>query len=155
MTLVEHWDTPADEWARYVLEIWKPNIGRVQQMEGEHPTRLAFWACARSHLASHGFPTARVRTWCNVMHPDEQTGYDKGYPHVHHDTEAVTVVHYLDVGDKPPALDLFSDEGKTISETLVPQTGQAIYIPNGVWHGVHRNNGTRPRVALIATGYPR
>ncbi len=85
------------------------------------------------------------------MLPDKAKGYDKGYPHVHVDNRATTLVHYIDVGDKPPALDVF--EGDEVVFSMIPQNNQTVYIPNGVKHGVWRNNGTRPRIALIATAY--
>lgn len=146
--LVEEWEPlPIRDW---IISVWQGK-GRVEEVSDASDQRVMF--ALRSQLAfyEHGIPCKRLRTWVNVMMPDEKTGFDDGYPHVHVNDKATTLVHYVDAGDNPPDLDILQD-GEVV-ETLTPQTNQTIFIPNGVWHGVHRNNGCRPRVAMIATAY--
>lgn len=135
----------------YVNCVWK-GIGRVEKVDDDSPERRRF--VERSHRAfiEIGFPVARIRTWVNVMPPVSGTGYDPGYPHVHQDDRALTLVHYIDPGDAPAPLDIL--DGDKVVETIIPEPNLTVFIPNGVWHAVHRNNGTRRRVAMIATAYP-
>lgn len=88
-----------------------------------------------------------------MQQPDHSDGlYDKGYPHVHANESATTLVLYLDPGDKPAPLDIF--DGDDVVETIYPEAGNIVFIRNGIKHGVRKNLGKRPRVALIATAYP-
>ena len=148
--LVETWN-PIPGLYEYILHTWRGE-GRVEEVFDDSKERLAFVNRAKQSFGSNAFKVRRLRTWLNVMLPSDASGYDKGYPHVHNNTAAMTLVHYVDVGDKPPALDLF--EGDDVVETITPQSNQTIYIPNGVKHGVHKNNGSLPRVAMISTAYP-
>ncbi len=95
----------------------------------------------------------RIRTWLNLQQPDLDKGkYDAGYPHVHHNEEGITLVIYLDPGDASAPLDVLTDDLE-ITETITPEVGKVVVIPNGIWHAVHKNRGQRDRVALIVTGY--
>lgn len=147
-SLVEEWGPlPIRDW---ILRTWKGN-GRVEEVSCDDPERQLFLDRAKQAFEDRDIPAKRIRTWLNVMLPDEQLGFDVGYPHVHQNNKATTLVHYVDAGDNPPGLDIIRGEDV---EKLIPQTGQTIFIPNGVWHGVYRNNGSRPRVAMIATAFP-
>lgn len=64
------------------------------------------------------------------------------------------MVLYIDPGDVPAPLEVLSDDLE-IEETIIPEAGKCVFIPNGVWHSVHKNRGTRPRVAMIVTGYSK
>lgn len=135
----------------YVERTWK-NTGRVERVEDDSPERLRFVERSWQAFVDAGFPIARLRTWVNLQIPREGPGYDPGYPHVHQDDRALTLVHYIDPGDVDAPLDIL--DGDTVIETIVPEPNMTVFIPNGVWHAVHKNNGTRPRVAMIATAYP-
>jgi hypothetical protein len=145
----EYWE-PQDLLA-YVLRVWR-GTGRVERVEDDSPERLRFHARAWQAYVEAGFPVARIRTWVNVQVPCDGLGYDPGYPHVHQDERALTLVHYIDPGDVPAPLDILG--GDKVIETVTPEANLTVFIPNGVWHAVRRNNGTRPRVAMIATAYP-
>lgn len=135
----------------YVERVWK-GLGRVEKVEDGSPERKRFMDRAHKAFIEAGFPVRRIRTWVNVQAPLPGEGYDPGYPHVHQDERALTLVHYIDPGDAPALLDILVD-GK-VAETITPEANMTVFIPNGVWHGVRRNNGTRNRVAMIATAYP-
>ena len=134
----------------YVTRIWQGQ-GRVEQAKDDSPELARFRARAAQSFSDAGFQFDRIRTWVNVMIPREGDGYDPGYPHVHHNDSALTLIHYIDPGDKPAPLDIF--EGDVVVETIVPEENMTVFVPNGVWHGVRKNNGTRRRVAMIATAY--
>lgn len=136
---------------QYVTDVWKGS-GRVEKVNGDSPELLRFRARAHQAFVDAGFPVARIRTWVNVQIPREGDGYDPGYPHVHQNAQALTLIHYIDPGDKPAPLDVF--EGDAIVETIYPEENLTVFVPNGVVHGVRKNNGTRNRVAMIATAYP-
>ncbi len=135
----------------YVERVWK-GAGRVEQVSDDTPERARFMDRAWRSFADQGFPIIRIRTWVNVQIPRDEPGYDPGYPHVHQHEQALTLVHYIDPGDKPAPLDIL--DGDTVLETIVPEANMTVFIPNGIWHAVHKNNGTRKRVAMIATAYP-
>lgn len=136
----------------YVLRTWK-GLGRVEQINSDDsPEHLRFVERCWQSFRDADFPITRLRTWVNVMPPTTATGYDQGYPHVHQHNQALTLVHYIDPGDLPAPLDIL-DDGKIV-ETIIPTPNLTVFIPNGIWHAVHRNNGTRSRVAMIATAYP-
>lgn len=133
---------------------WVPNRGRVQEIPEEHPLKPLSLSVARQELEKSGVQAGRVRTWLNLQPPDPGDGYSKGYPHVHQNPAGTTLVLYL--SENPSPLDILSggpDTG-TVLETLAPQAGDVIEIPNGIWHGAHRNQGPDDRVAMIVTGYP-
>lgn len=135
----------------YVARTWK-GAGRVEIVSDDTPERQRFVERAHRAFTEAGFPVARIRTWVNVQVPRDGPGYDPGYPHVHQDNRALTLVHYIDPGDVPAALDIL--DGEVVVETVVPEENLTVFIPNGVWHAVRRNNGARNRVAMIATAYP-
>ncbi len=147
---------PAQSWEPlgllpYVERVWQ-GVGRVEKVSDDSPERKRFMDRAWQAFVEVGFPIKRIRTWVNVQVPLAGGGYDPGYPHVHADDKALTLVHYIDPGDRPAPLDIL--DGDTVLETIVPQANLTVFIPNGVWHAVHKNNGTRNRVAMIATAYP-
>ncbi len=162
MILVE-WSqqSPEDlvEMALRARAQWKPGIGRVQEMKDESWLRDEFRKLATQWFTAQGIPTARVRVWLNIQEPDDGPGmYDQGYPHVHADTTATTLVLYLDPGDRPAELHVFDQKplnGSPWTQEIMPEAGKIVFIPNGVWHGVVKNRGTRDRIALIATAYPK
>lgn len=135
----------------YVNRVWR-GAGRVERVEDDSPERRRFAHRATLAFVQSGFPIARLRTWVNVQIPREGAGYDPGYPHVHQDDTAMTLVHYIDPGDVDSPLDII-DDGQIV-ETITPEANMTVFIPNGIWHGVRKNNGTRNRVAMIATAYP-
>lgn len=136
----------------YVLRTWKGQ-GRVEQInEDETPDHIRFRERAWRAFREVGFPICRLRTWVNVQIPREGPGYDPGYPHVHQNERALTLVHYIDPGDVPASLDIL--DGEKVIETIVPEANLTVFIPNGILHAVRKNNGTRKRVAMIATAYP-
>ena len=138
------------EWLEYAQLIWKGE-GRVEELRDGSAQRRAFIDRATRSFTERGVPTVRLRTWVNVMPPDDRDGYDKGYPHVHADETAITLVHYLQVPEGAGELDIFHEDQKY---SIAPTAGSTIYIPNGVLHGVTRNRGKKNRVAFIATAYP-
>jgi hypothetical protein len=145
----EFWE-PLDLLA-YVTRVWRGD-GRVERVEDDSPERRRFADRAHRAFVEAQFPVARIRTWVNVQIPREGEGYDPGYPHVHQDARALTLVHYIDPGDTPAPLDIFHADQSI--ETLYPEENMTVFIPNGVLHGVRKNSGTRNRIAMIATAYP-
>ena len=145
----EFWE-PLD-LSDYITRTWK-GLGRVELVDDQSPERARFMDRARSAFIEAEYPIKRMRTWVNVQIPREGPGYDPGYPHVHQDERALTLVHYVDPGNVPAALDILED-GEVV-ETIYPLPNLTVFIPNGVWHAVHKNNGTRNRLAMIATAYP-
>lgn len=145
----EYWE-PLD-LLDYALRVWRGD-GRVEHVTDDSPERLRFHARAWKSFEGRGFPVKRVRTWVNVMLPTPDLGWDVGYPHVHADSTALTLIHYIDPSDVASPLEVF--EGDEIVETIYPEANLTVFVPNGVRHGVRKNNGTRKRVAMIATAYP-
>lgn len=135
----------------YVLRVWRGD-GRVERVDDRSDELERFKTRAWQSFRAAEFPIARIRTWVNVQIPREGEGYDPGYPHVHQNDTALTLIHYIDPGDKPAPLDII--EGQQVVETIYPEANLTVFVPNGVVHGVRKNNGTRNRVAMIATAYP-
>lgn len=135
-------DELLNEWLAFAVRVWKPGIGTIQQCDA--PQSFRDWAW--SQLGE----IKRLRTWTNIQHAEEGEGYATGYPHVHHNENGTTLVLYLDPGDKPADLHIF--DGEDVVERITPEKGKWVTIPNGVWHGVLKNHGSK-RVAMIATGY--
>ena len=100
-------------------------------------------------------PARFVKTYISIQVPKDEApfafkdGYDDHYPHTHAPSDATTLIHYLQPGDKPAPLDVFED-GEVI-ETIYPEQGLTVFMPNNVWHGVRLNRGTTNRVQFIAT----
>ena len=147
----EQWDTPVEDWRDYILSVWRGD-GRVEELKGDDSILKAILARCTEAFQARKIPTARVRVWANVQMPVEGDGYDEGYPHVHQNDLATTLVHYLDEGDEPAPLHIF--DGDEVVEIHFPVAGKTIYMTNGTKHGVLKNHGTRPRVAIISTAYP-
>ena len=115
---------------------------------------MLFRSKERAHQAfvEAGFPVVSIRTWVNVQVPQEGDGYAPGYPHIHSNERGLTLVHYIDPGDIPAPLDIMVDDA--VVETIYPEQNLTVFMPNGMMHGVRKNNGSRNRVAMIATAYP-
>jgi len=95
------------------------------------------------------FPIDYVKTYLSVQKPETGDGYAEQYPHTHEPPNGLTLVHYLQPGDKPAPLDIF--DGDEVIETIYPEPGLTVFIPNNVRHGARKNNGTTDRIQLIAT----
>lgn len=149
MIIREYWEPLG--LLEYVERTWRGD-GRVEKVDDDSPERKRFMERAWRAFVDAGFPIARLRTWVNVQIPRAGDGYDPGYPHVHQNDAALTLVHYIDPGDAPAPLDIL--DGERVVETIHPEANLTVFIPNGVWHAVRKNNGTRNRVAMIATAYP-
>lgn len=141
--ITERWEYNPD-WRQYVLDRWKGQ-GRVEQIKDD--SLEDFKEAARQAFVRQGFPVKRVKTWINCMIPDSGDGYDEGYPHIHYPLDGLTLVHYLDSSDT--ALDIF--DGDEVIESITPERGMTVFMPNDLKHGVHKHNGKTKRLALIAT----
>jgi len=108
----EHWQTPIKQWADYAESVWKGK-GRVEEVR-DAPE--GFIRRATRSFTDRDIPVVRLRTWVNVMLPDSRDGYDTGYPHVHHDDSAVTLIHYLR-GAGFGQLDIFDRDEVVLSIT--------------------------------------
>lgn len=143
----EYWEFRQD-WLDYVKSVWK-GTGRVERINEQTVESLAFRDRAIQAFNARNIPIQSVKTWVNVQVPCEGEGYDKGYPHTHEPKHATTLVHYLDPGDKPAPLDIF--DGGEVVETIYPEQGLTVFMPNSLLHGVRKNQGTLNRYAMIAT----
>ncbi len=143
----ERWEY-RPEWLDYVKRVWEGK-GRVELKHDDSPERLAFMEKSREAFLSRGIPARTVKTYVSCQVPNIGEGYDEQYPHTHHPAYAVTLVHYLQPGDKPAPLDIF--DGDKIIETIYPEQGLTVFIPNSTLHGVRKNQGTENRIQLIAT----
>lgn len=142
----EYWDFDPS-WADLVCELWT-GAGRVQQIKDDariEPFRLR----AKKAFKDQGIEFSSVKTYINCQVPKIETGYDDGYPHIHYPLDATTLVHYLDPGDDPAPLHILID-GRVV-EVIFPERGLTVFMPNDLWHGVLKNNGTTNRLAMIAT----
>lgn len=145
-----HWEY-RPEWLEWALSVWVPG-GRVQLQSADDPCRLAFLAQAARAFRSRGAPFHYVKTWVSVQLPEVGSGYADGYPHTHEPPHAMTLVHYLQPSNVPVPLDIF--DGDEVVESHIPEPGLTIMFRNDVKHGARKNNGTIPRVQLIATAIP-
>ena len=143
----EHW-TFRPEWLDYVERTWFEG-GRVQQVKIDTPESDAFKERAARAFTEQNIPFKHVKTYISIQIPKKGEGYDIGYPHIHYPLDATTLVHYLEPGDVPAPLDIF--EEKEVIETIYPERGLTVFMPNNLWHGVRLNNGTTNRIQLIAT----
>lgn len=146
----EYWESL--DLLEYVTRVWRGD-GRVENVKDDSPELARFKERAHQAFVEAGFPVASIRTWVNVQIPREGEGYDPGYPHVHTNERGLTLVHYIDPGDVPAPLDII--ENDAIVETIYPEKDMSVFMPNGMVHGVRKNNGSRNRVAMIATAYRR
>lgn len=143
----EYWEFRQD-WLDYARRMWKGN-GRVEKITDDSPERLSFQSRAKQAFESRGIPCETTKTWVNVQVPNDRDGHAEGYPHTHWPQTAFTLVHYLYPGDKPAPLDVF--EGNEVIETIYPETGLTVFMPNSLLHGVRNNRGKENRIAMIAT----
>lgn len=152
----EYWEFN-QSWLDYVNENWIPELGRVQKQNNRSPEPTIKDFIERATIAFKGrdIPTRVVKAYISIQIPKEsadfsiQDGYDDQYPHVHGQSNATTLIHYLQPGDKPAPLDIF--ENGEVIETIYPERGLTVFVPNDVWHGVRLNQGTTNRIQLIAT----
>lgn len=143
----ERWDFHP-EWLEYIKRVWEGR-GRVELKHDDSRERLAFMERSRTAFIARGIPARTVKTYVSVQCPEMGDGYAEQYPHTHHPAYATTLVHYLQPGDKPAPLDIF--EGDQIIETIYPERGLTVFIPNNVLHGVRKNQGIERRIQFIAT----
>tara|TARA_R110000822_G_scaffold77081_3_gene185099 strand:+ start:580 stop:1047 length:468 start_codon:yes stop_codon:yes gene_type:complete len=147
----EYW-TFNPKWLEYVKNTWVPNLegdGRVQQIKTETPESTEFKERARQAFEARGVQFKTVKTYLSIQIPKDGQGYDDGYPHIHYPLDAMTLVHYLQTGDKPAPLHIINTG--TVIEEVIPEQGMTVFMPNNLEHGVLKNGGTQDRIQLIAT----
>lgn len=150
----EYWEFN-QSWLDYINEKWIPALDRVQKDKTNSPIITEFRDRSRQAFEDRGIPARVVWTYISIQIPKDSApksfkdGYDNQYPHTHAPTDATTLVHYLQPGDKPAPLDIFED-GEVV-ETIYPERGLTVFMPNSVSHGVRLNRGTTNRIQLIAT----
>jgi hypothetical protein len=136
------------EWLDYVNSVWVEG-GRVQQIKNGSKESIEFRERAERAFSEKGILFKHVKTWVSIQVPKEGEGYDVGYPHIHYPLTGTTLVHYLEPGDNPAPLHIIVDD--EVVEEVIPEAGLTVFMPNNLWHGVLKNNGTRNRVQMIAT----
>lgn len=135
-------------WLDYVLSTWS-GAGRVQLVNDDSPERLEFLAASEEAFKRIGVSFRYVKTYLSIQKPSKGEGYDEGFPHVHYPLNATTLIHYMQPGDVPAPLHIF--DGDEVVETIFPEPGLTVFVPNSTLHGVLRNKGTTDRIQLIAT----
>jgi len=141
-------------WLDYVNDTWK-GTGRVERDSSHSTINTEFRQRARQAFEGQGIPTTNIWTYISIQVPKDSAslsvkdGYDDQYPHTHEPATATTLIHYLQPGDKPAPLDIFED-GEVV-ETIYPEQGLTVFVPNNVSHGVRLNKGTTNRIQMIAT----
>lgn len=143
----EYW-TFDPSWLLYVKNTWK-GLGRVEQIKTETKESLEFKERAKQAFLSRDIQFRLIKTYLSVQKPNIGSGYDEQYPHIHYPLDATTLVHYLQPGDIPAPLDIF--DGDEVVQTIIPERGLTVFIPNCVKHGVMKNQGKEDRIQLIAT----
>jgi hypothetical protein len=143
----EYWSFN-QHWLDYVIRTWQGR-GRVEQIKAETPESIEFRKRAFQSFFEQGVDFRYVKTYLSVQVPKQGEGYDEQYPHTHVPDYATTLVHYLQPGDVPAPLDVF--DGDKVIETIYPEPGLTVFIPNSTLHGVRKNQGTTNRIQLIAT----
>jgi hypothetical protein len=152
--LREYWEF-SQSWLDYVTDTWIPDYSRVQKDKTNSLIATEFKERATKAFKDRGIPTRLVKMYISIQIPKESAvsavkdGYDDLYPHTHGQSDATTLIHYLQPGDKPAPLDIF--DGDDIVETIYPEKGLTVFVPNDVWHGVRLNKGTTNRIQMIAT----
>lgn len=141
----EYWEF-RPEWLEYVKRSWQGK-GRVELVHDDAPERVEFEKRARQAFLEQDIPCSRIKTYLSVQLPGKGCGYDTGYPHTHEPSYAVTLVNYLQPA--PAALDIF--DGDTVIESILPEIGMTVFIPNHVKHGVRINQSDQSRIQFIAT----
>lgn len=151
MIIKERWPF-RQEWLDYVERSWQGR-GRVELVSDESKERLAFQEEARQAFIRQGFNPKFVKTYLSVQEPEEGEGYASQYPHIHYPLDALTLIHYMQPGDKPAPLDVFDGVEKpgNVIATIYPEKGLTVFMPHTTWHGARKNNGTTNRIQLIAT----
>ncbi len=150
----EYWEF-SQSWLDYVNDRWIPALGRVQKDKTNSPIITEFRERSTKAFNDRGITTGKVWTYISIQVPKDSAslsfkdGYDDSYPHTHAPADATTLIHYLQPGDKPAPLDLF--DGDEVVETIYPERGLTVFMPNNVMHGVRLNQGTTNRIQLIAT----
>lgn len=147
MIYKENWEFRQD-WLDYVESSWR-GLGRVELVNSDNVARLDFLKKATESFYNLGFPIDYVKTYLSIQEPENGSGYAEQYPHTHEPKDGLTLVHYLQPGDKPAPLDIF--EGGEVVETIYPEPGLTVFMPNNLMHGVKKNNGSTNRIQLIAT----
>ena len=135
-------------WLDYVKSAWR-GIGRVELVTDGSLERLEFKEMARESFERLGFPIDYIKTYLSVQQPEKGHGYAEQYPHTHEPSNGLTLVHYLQPGDKPAPLDIF--DNSEVVETIYPTPGLTVFMPNDIMHGVRKNSGLENRIQLIAT----
>lgn len=143
----EYWDFHPD-WLDYVKRAWEGR-GRVEMIQVDTPESVAFRERAAAAFRGRGIPVRRMKTYLSVQVHEEGDGYAPMYPHIHYPTNGTALIHYLQPGDKPAPLDVFED-GEVV-ESIYPEPGLTVFMPNSTWHGARKNNGVEDRIQLIAT----
>ena len=146
--ITENWEYRPD-WLAYIVGSHQ-GAGRVELIHNKDLIRSEFEKCAKEAFIRNGFPARKVKTYLSIQTPEEGEGYAEQYPHIHYPLDGMTLVHYLQPGDQPAALDIFKKD--QIVETIYPAKGLTVFLPHDVWHGVRKNNGTTDRIQFIATG---
>lgn len=143
----EYW-TLQPEWLEYVKATWNGS-GRVQKDYTDALEITQFRERASQGFKDQGVSFKHVKSYISIQLPGSGVGYDDHYPHTHAPSTATTLIHYLQPGDVPAPLDIF--EGEEVIETIYPEPGLTVYVPNSTMHGVRINQGTTPRIQMIAT----
>lgn len=146
----EKWGPPPESWVRYATENAVDNGGILTKMTGKFPE---FEDVAKAALRRQGFPVKNITSWINTHRPTKEVGYEKGYPHAHKNNDGLVLIHYLLAGDVPAPLDVLDGEDGPIVESIYPDPGLTLYMPDGVWHGARKNNGTTNRVCFVVMGH--
>jgi hypothetical protein len=146
----EHWGPPPQSWIDYAVKNRVETGGILTKMTGKFPE---FENVAKAALLRQGFPVKTLTSWINTHQPTAGVGYEKGYPHAHKNNDGLVLIHYLLPGDVPAPLDVFEREGGPIEESIYPEPGLTLYMPDGVWHGARKNNGTTNRVCFVIMGH--
>lgn len=147
----ENWGFNPD-WLDYVKANWVDG-GRVQQIKIQTDISLSFRERAKKAFDDMNIPTKQIKTWISIQVPKQGEGYDVGYPHIHYPLDGTTLVHYLQPGDVPAPLDIFEDD--EVIETIYPEQGMTVFMPNNLRHGVRLNKGKTNRIQMIATALRR
>lgn len=125
--------------------------GRVERIVDENPLRVAFEQKAKDEFTNRGIAFDYVKTYLSVQKPVKGAGYDLGYPHQHVPLTGTTLIHYLDPGDVPAPLHILDAFDGNVLMEFIPEPGKTVFIRHDIWHGVLKNQGTKPRIQIIAS----
>jgi len=123
------------EWRDYAFEKWKsinPH-GRVERINDD--SIKFFLDKAEQVFRDKGVKFKYVKTFINVMLPEEGNGYASGYPHVHYPLNGSSFIHYMD--DSETRLNCIVD-GEII-ETIYPKKGLTVFFPNDLSQGQQKS----------------